>query len=842
MPGMGRADAQLMFVGEAPGRSEDFTGTPFVERDGGYSAGSLLSEVCRECDIDRRDVYITNVIKYRPPDNKLKRLHEIGVSIDDSISQLWDEIRAINPNCIVGFGNLPLRALFGKGNGFKGIMQWRGSVLPTVGMDYKGVPTIHPAALLHHDGELEDDDYPGKKKKGPVKYSYKHILKLDLLKAKKQSEFRSYNPPKRLLEIARDHIQLQRFFDQYKDKDLVSVDIEVLKSIPFCIAFAFNEWHAMSVPLLDVFSWQNKEGIHESVAAEMWRICAELLDSNIRVVGQNFKFDQGQLARLCGITIRNFYCDTSLLAHSLHPEFPKALGFITSIYTDEPFYKDEGKEFSIKRDDIDRYLTYNARDAAVTYECFAEMEKDAKELIVPGFPNWYNTFVLGHVMPLHSFYAELENVGFAVNHKRKQELCEIYDEKIHYAQLELDTLAGWQVNTSGSSKDPGKLVYEQLHYPFRKSTDEDTLYALIANHSTKHSASDKRCLELILHIRRLKLNRKKTFGAACDYDGRMRTIFTISGTETGRSNTKILQPPVRPDKLGMPFHTITKHGEIGGESREFLIADDGYVIVETDMSQAEARIVALLANDKRVLEIFRLKQDLHRITASWIFGGPPDKITKELRFIGKTCRHAGNYDMRKGRLAELVNTEAKKQDINIRLSEWKADIVLTKFHAFSPNVRKVFHEGIKAELERNARVLVNPFGRYRQFYDRWGHELWREAFAQIPQSTVPDQLRRAGINSKLRFAKEGVVAKFVVEAHDALVGLVREKDVDRYKEILHEEIERPIDFKNCSISRGLLSIPAESKVGYNYKECVDKNCKNPNCKFLHDYIDRRKAA
>jgi DNA polymerase I-like protein with 3'-5' exonuclease and polymerase domains len=97
-------------------------------------------------------------------------------------------------------------------------------------------------------------------------------------------------------------------------------------------------------------------------------------------------------------------------------------------------------------------------------------------------------------------------------------------------------------------------------------------------------------MELILLIRRFKIARKKYFGARVDYDGRMKTVYTIAGTETGRSNTKILKPPVRPEKMGIPFQTITKHGDIGTEIRQMFVADDGFVIVETDMSQAEARM------------------------------------------------------------------------------------------------------------------------------------------------------------------------------------------------------------------------------------------------------------
>jgi uracil-DNA glycosylase family 4 len=811
VPGCGNREAKLLFVGEAPGQSEEYLQEPFVG-----PTGELLKEICREIGIEWGDIYATNVIKYRPPQNQLKRLGEIGVSIDDSINQLWDEINALKPNCIVAFGNLALKAIAGKGNGSSGIMKWRGSCMKTVGMDFKVVPTIHPAALLHSSGEELEDDWQGKKK-GPLKYSYRHILKLDLLRAKAEAESSLYAPPERVIEIAKDSISLGRFLSLYSNRDTyptVSVDIEVVKSVPFCIGLAFNSWHAISIPLIDVFSWQNLEGIHDHQLAEMWRMVAELLESDVQVIGQNFKFDRRQLARLCGIFIKNFHCDTSLLAHSLHPEFPKALEFTTSIYTKEPYYKEEGKEFDWKRDKITRFLTYNGRDACVTFEVFEEMRKDARELNVPGFPDWYENFVLKYTTSLHRFYYELEDVGFRINLERQKELVAHYGNLVKEAQDELNKLAGWEVNVN-SKPQCATLVYTQLRFPQRKGTAEEVLVALMAN-TKKITPGMRRILELILLIRRLQMAKKK-ISAKPDYDGRMKCVYRIAGTETGRSSTGTMKPPMRPEDLGMPFHTMTKHGDIGTEVREMFIADEGYTIVETDMSQAEARIVASFANDFKLLKLFADKADVHKITAASIFNVNVSQVTKEMRFIGKIVRHAGNYDMGKHRLMELVNTEAKRQHIDINLSEWKAGKLLDAFHSFSPNIRGVFHQEIQNQLQNNNRILVNPFGRYRQFFDRWGRELWKEAYAHLPQSTVPDSLRRAGIRANGRFVGDGIDARFVVEAHDALVALVRTEHIDRYVTLIHEEIEKPIDFKNCTISRDPIIIPAETKIGMDYK-------------------------
>jgi len=382
------------------------------------------------------------------------------------------------------------------------------------------------------------------------------------------------------------------------------------------------------------------------------------------------------------------------------------------------------------------------------------------------------------------------------------------------------------------------LLYRQFNLPQRKDVTDDTLVALAAN-TAKHPLH-KRAIELVLHIRKLRKAKGTYFEAQPDYDGRMRTSVRICGTETGRSSNSLLKPPLRPTKVGLAFQTMTKHGEIGTELRSYFIADPGYSLVEIDLSQAEARIVALLGKNEKTLQMFADKVDIHRLTASWIFGVSTEKVTNVLRFIGKTCRHAGNYDMQKRRLMQIVNTDAKKFHIDVSISEWQAGQILEKFHKFDPSIRRVFHKEIREALENNGCQLVTPFGRYRKFFDRWGEDMFREAYSQIPQATVPDHLRRAGIAALERFKEDKIVPKFIggktpfaIEAHDAFLGIVPDDYIERYIQIMTEEMNRPIDFSRCTLPRGLLVIPSEAKVGKSYKECKVRGC--DSCVKMHDY-------
>lgn len=242
------------------------------------------------------------------------------------------------------------------------------------------------------------------------------------------------------------------------------------------------------------------------------------------------------------------------------------------------------------------------------------------------------------------------------------------------------------------------------------------------------------------------------------------------------------------------------------------ILSDDYCLLEIDQKQAEARVVALLADDEPLLELFD-KIDIHKFTAMNVLGVPYQEVTEPVRFIGKECRHAGNLNVKKRRFMTMVNTDAKKFHIDIAISEWKAGQILEAFHTFSPKVQGIFH----AEVERIIRdtgVLISPNGRRRQFLGRREGNFWEEAYAQIPQSTVSDQTKLAAINFRGRLPRIPIL----VEAHDALVIMPRLSEKLEAAQILKEEMEKPIDFSLCSISRRPLKIPAEVKIAYdNYR-------------------------
>lgn len=141
VPGEGNFHAELMFVGEAPGHDEDFQGRPFVGK-----AGQLLTKIIVAAKFERDEVYITNVVKCRPPENRAPQKEEI----EKCAPYLLEQIDLIKPKVIVSLGKtateffapgkLSMTAMRGKFCEFK---------------NTKVMPTFHPSYLIRNEGDKE---------------------------------------------------------------------------------------------------------------------------------------------------------------------------------------------------------------------------------------------------------------------------------------------------------------------------------------------------------------------------------------------------------------------------------------------------------------------------------------------------------------------------------------------------------------------------------------------------------------------------------------------------------------------------------------------------------------
>jgi len=144
VPGEGNADAQLMFVGEAPGAQEDKQGRPFVG-----ASGKFLGEMLESIGLKREDVYITNIVKFRPPENRDPNKQEI----ESCMPILFEQIEAIRPRLVIFLGRHSMNVFFPKlkiseAHGER----IEGEVVLEDGSNFKQnfLPLYHPAAALYN--------------------------------------------------------------------------------------------------------------------------------------------------------------------------------------------------------------------------------------------------------------------------------------------------------------------------------------------------------------------------------------------------------------------------------------------------------------------------------------------------------------------------------------------------------------------------------------------------------------------------------------------------------------------------------------------------------------------
>ena len=152
--GKGNLNAEIMFVGEAPGRNEDEQGAPFVG-----AAGKNLDKLLEKVGLSLNDVYITNILKCRPPENRNPLTEEIKAHTPWLLKQIKD----INPKIVCSLGNYATKFFLAEGNIDKmddqpGITSLHGKVkiIKIDDLNLKLIPLFHPAAIIYNRNLLSD--------------------------------------------------------------------------------------------------------------------------------------------------------------------------------------------------------------------------------------------------------------------------------------------------------------------------------------------------------------------------------------------------------------------------------------------------------------------------------------------------------------------------------------------------------------------------------------------------------------------------------------------------------------------------------------------------------------
>lgn len=250
-----------------------------------------------------------------------------------------------------------------------------------------------------------------------------------------------------------------------------------------------------------------------------------------------------------------------------------------------------------------------------------------------------------------------------------------------------------------------------------------------------------------------------------------------------------------------------------------IVAPKGKLLVSIDLSQAETWVSAFLANEPNMKNSL-MNGDIHRDTAAYLDNCPADQVTPTARYTGKRCNHALTYRMSYLRLVQVVNKESDKPPYVV-LSYPQGKRIFERWHQLY-NLKNWWSQ-IEYELGQNARTLTTPYGRVRTFFAGWGQELFKEATAYVPQSTVADHLNGAvhpelGIEGGLltvyrKFVKQKNIISIINQSHDSFIAEVDKRLVDEIGPQLVGLIKRPL-----VVNGETFTIPVDCEVGERWGE------------------------
>jgi len=520
-----------------------------------------------------------------------------------------------------------------------------------------------------------------------------------------------------------------------------------------------------------------------------WYVLADLIDvfrplfadPSKTFVAHNGKFDRTVLLRY-GIglasaphdTMLAHYCVDAAARHGMDALAEKYLGYRTIRFSEVAGEQERGKmEPSLAGKDIEKVKDYAAEDADVTLQLDDALRPLALSLADGRLPS-----ALRDVEePLVKILIDMEREGVRIDTAALREYgLELDREILGYTQ-EILRYSGPGFNPD-SPKQLGSLLFGTLALPGGRktstgqySTDEKALSKLVGAHPVVQAILEYRACT------KLKSTYVDKLPALIDGEGRIHTTYAQSFTETGRLSSS------DPNLQNIPIRT--SRGK--NIRRAFVPRDSGHLLVSADYSQIELRIMAAMSGDPAMISAFRNGDDIHRETASRVFGVMPELVSPEQRSMCKMVNFGIIYGISAFGLSERLKIPRREA----------AGLIDTYFKMY-PRIRDYMAESV--EKARKLGYAETILGRRRTLRDidsrnataRQGAE--RDAINTPIQGSAADLIKIAmvKVDSALKAAR--LSAKMVLQIHDELVFDVPKDEVEAVKEIVSREMTSAYDF------------------------------------------------
>ena len=355
-------------------------------------------------------------------------------------------------------------------------------------------------------------------------------------------------------------------------------------------------------------------------------------------------------------------------------------------------------------------------------------------------------------LPAGQVLFRMERTGTLIDAERLKAQSEALEQRIRGLEQRAWQEAGEQFNI-GSPKQLARILFEKLGIPAGRktasggySTGEEVLAELAAAYPLPKTVLEYRALSKLKSTYTDKLPAMRFEG-----DGRVHTTFGQATAVTGRLASS------DPNLQNIPVRTAE-----GRKVREAFVAPKGCVIVSADYSQIELRIMAHISGDPALVSAFQHGMDVHRATASEVFGVPPEAVTPEQRRMAKVINFGLIYGMGAHGLAQNLGVERRV-----------AAGYIEQYFARYPKVREYMERTREAAHQRG--FVETAFGRRLWLPDiqspraavRAGAE--RQAINAPMQGTAADLIKMAMVAVQKWLDEAGLKSRLVLQVHDELV-------------------------------------------------------------------------
>lgn len=584
---------------------------------------------------------------------------------------------------------------------------------------------------------------------------------------------------------------LKKWIDEIRFRGIVAVDTETtsldaMRAEIVGVSLCLEPFKACYIPLAHKVVEEGRDLFGEPVSSVSQlkqiplkgalALLKEVLeDPSILKIGQNIKYDlhifENEGIRLVSYDdtmVMSYDLDGSKNGHGMDELADLHLGHTTIKYRDVTGSGKTQKSFA--EVPLEQAGDYAAEDADITFRLhrlFKNRLHQEKQVTI------YETLD----RPMVGVLQKMEREGILVDVQKLKELSRDFEKRLKVIEEDVFKLVGHDFNI-GSPKQLGQVLFEEMGFEGAKKSPKTGDYVTSAEVLDGLASQGHVLPQRVLDWRALaKLKSTYTDTLAAQIDpgtGRVHTDYGMTLTSTGRLNSS------SPNLQNIPIRT-----EEGRKIRDAFIAEAGHLLLSLDYSQIELRLFAHMAKIETLKQAFRDGKDIHKATASEVFGLSLDAVDPEHRRRAKAINFGIIYGISPFGLAR-----------QLKIDKTTAGEYIDLYYQRYPGIRAFMGE--MKEKARKQGFVETLFGRRIYISDINDKNPARRGFAERQainaplQGTSADIIKRAMVRVEAALKAEKLGAKMLLQVHDELVFEVPESEVEKTVQVLKPLMEKAV--------------------------------------------------